>query len=641
MKNIILKLINSWKEKASIIVKRFPLSIIYSILFFIYAFWSINFSDRINIDNEARILFSLILLYISSIWWYLLSETIMLNNIKNYIIQFFIIIYFLIFYRYFIYDFESIKSAVYIFINIIFFITFILSAPFINSIYKKGANNLIIEKYFFDILKSIFLCIILGIAIFSSISLINFSFTYLFDIEIGDTENVYITIILFSFSIVSSLYFLSSIPEQKQIQIETKNENIFIDFIVKYIWSIFYILMTLILFWYTIKLLINIWDWPKWEVTWIVIIFSFISYLFYIFSIRLEEKFRYVYYIRKLIPITIFTQTFILFYAVYLRVEQYWLTINRYLIVLIWIFLFISSFYYIFSKKKNLIFIVLIISTLTISSYIWPQSVYNLPMLLQTKSLKEILKNENILIDWNIIIPEKDLEKEVSIKIYKKIDYLCSYHNCDSIKILFNELYKSLKEKDKNEWIKIRNKNIERYKQAIIDYQISDPERSRKNEIVLKREEKKIYKWPNNWEIINFLKKELKLKYTYENEYDYEDNYINIKIDKSDIFPINIEWYKKIIEIYNYGEWYNRWIFEPKDKKIILKDKDWKIYDEIDLTYYIDDIIKNNVNKSENIINPIFENEKYKVIFTNLELEKSTNYNIVWWYSNWYVLIKN
>jgi len=52
-----------------------------------------------------------------------------------------------------------------------------------------------------------------------------------------------------------------------------------------------------------------------------------------VFSQRFEEKNNFITKFRKVLPIVIFFQLPMLFYAIYLRINQYDVTINRYFVV--------------------------------------------------------------------------------------------------------------------------------------------------------------------------------------------------------------------------------------------------------------------------------------------------------------------
>jgi hypothetical protein len=97
-----------------------------------------------------------------------------------------------------------------------------------------------------------------------------------------------------------------------------------------------------------------------------VIWFSIFGYITYMFSYVFEEKNKFIKIFRKVFPYIVIPQIFMLFYAIYLRINQYDITINRYFIVVFGLWLLIISLYYIFSKKKHLAFIPAVLTLFTI-----------------------------------------------------------------------------------------------------------------------------------------------------------------------------------------------------------------------------------------------------------------------------------
>ena len=93
-------------------------------------------------------------------------------------------------------------------------------------------------------------------------------------------------------------------------------------------------------------------------------------------------------------------------YAIYLRINQYDLTMNRYFVVVFGIWLLVISLYLLFSSKKYLAFIPTILTVFTILVSIGPWSVYHLPMDRQMKRLEANLVRANIL-QGNTIAPLK------------------------------------------------------------------------------------------------------------------------------------------------------------------------------------------------------------------------------------------
>lgn len=100
-----------------------------------------------------------------------------------------------------------------------------------------------------------------------------------------------------------------------------------------------------------------------------VIGFSAFGYLIYIFSRAYEEESALTRIFRRYFPLLVLPQVCMLFYAIYLRIAQYDITMNRYFVVVFGIWLTIISIYYVVSQKRylsvipsSLVAIILIIS---------------------------------------------------------------------------------------------------------------------------------------------------------------------------------------------------------------------------------------------------------------------------------------
>jgi flagellar biosynthesis protein FliQ len=88
-----------------------------------------------------------------------------------------------------------------------------------------------------------------------------------------------------------------------------------------------------------------------------------------------------------------------LFYAIYLRIHQYDITVNRYFVVVFGLWLLVISAYYIFSNKKHLAFIPAVLTLFTVIISVGPWGVYSLPESRQLERLKSNLISANILKD--------------------------------------------------------------------------------------------------------------------------------------------------------------------------------------------------------------------------------------------------
>ncbi len=176
----------------------------------------------------------------------------------------------------------------------------------------------------------------------------------LFDISWVYADEIYGDWAIFSLSFFTPLFSLMQIPERKNFKNDYFNENAFFSFLVKYIALPFIGVYFIILYAYTFKVLLNFQDWPKGEVTWMVIGFSLFGYIAYIFSYIFEQSNKNILFFRKYFPYAVIPQVGMLFYAIYLRIAQYDITMNRYFVVVFGLWLLSISLYFIISKRKYL-----------------------------------------------------------------------------------------------------------------------------------------------------------------------------------------------------------------------------------------------------------------------------------------------
>ena len=86
-----------------------------------------------------------------------------------------------------------------------------------------------------------------------------------------------------------------------------------------------------------------------------------------------------------------------LFYAIYLRIAQYDLTMNRYFVVVFGVWLTGISLFLIFSRQKRLVSIPMSLAIITFVISFGPWSVYHLPFDRQYQKLVSNLTTARIL----------------------------------------------------------------------------------------------------------------------------------------------------------------------------------------------------------------------------------------------------
>ena len=166
---------------------------------------------------------------------------------------------------------------------------------------------------------------ILGFIAFSAI------FT-LFDIDFIDEDNWYAYWSAFSLVLFASIFFLVNLPDartEESSKLQSIQSNKFYSFLINYVGLFAIFIYFLILYSYTIKVLINFSLWPQGEVAWLVILFSFFGYLIYFASFAFTNTFKPARLLRKFLPTAVILQTPMLFYAIGLRINQYDIIINH------------------------------------------------------------------------------------------------------------------------------------------------------------------------------------------------------------------------------------------------------------------------------------------------------------------------
>lgn len=603
------------------IFSRFPISALISIIttiIFILAYQK-RIIENLWFDTEVffNIWISFIVTFFLSLWAYIFSEWLKLSKSKSNLIQIFAIIYWILFYFYFSSNINNFSGFAFSLLNIVITISLLFFAPFIKKIFCKKEENCLgnqenFYSYFFSILTTILFAFTVSLSFFALTSIWFYTIETLFDVRFLNNKIPYIFIISSCF--IAPFIGLNNIPKKETFENWKFNENPFSLFMTKYIAIPFIFTYFVILYAYSIKVLANFTNWPKGEVSWLVIIFSIFWYFTYLVSYMYEEKISFVKKFRKFFPFVVVPQIFILFYAIYLRINQYWITINRYFVVVFGIWLLTISIYYIFSKRKYLAhtFVLLFLFSSIIS--IWPWSFSNLPQIAQKNALKEDLKEVWILKDsWEIVPLKKedlsDKNYKVREKISEKIDYLCQYHNCEKLVL---EFVKDLKKLDFRNSIRI------------IDWK----------EVFEKLETKEDLKRFSNWELKNALKDYFNLEvYSY---YKYEKNeQKDLKEIFIDSYPENnfydIKWYDFYLTIDNFNKEHVKkerlsvanLDFENKKIEIFIN---WNFEWSVDINEILEKIIKENskdrINKIVKSIEFKIENEKIKakIFIQNLRI---------------------
>lgn len=572
--------LNTFKENLSQIIQRFPLGVIFiciiTILLFVLTRGELT---QMTENYLLRIIFSLILTFFFSLWVSYVSEN-HKCKLSALFLQVLPLLFGFLFYLTFKANFDNFDNTLYFILSWVWIAWFLFIAPFLKKVVRHFDLSSQYYNYFYHISRVFLISGILGGALFwLGMIAISAVFT-LFDIN-WSYSNFYSDWAILALSFFAPIFALTQLPKTSDFTSWDVWENKFFSFLIQYIWIPFISIYFVILYAYSIKVLVSFNNWPKWEVSWMVIWFSVFWYLIYIFSSLLEKEKLFIKYFKTLFPFVVIPQIFMLFYAIYLRIAQYDLTINRYFVVVFGMWLLVLSLYFIISKKKQIYMIPAVLTLFTFVISLGPWGVYSYPETRQFHRLKNNLIQANILQNGKIIPlqNDEDIDINLSKEIYGGISYLCDYDNCESIKTLFSDIYNDLYTTKKAEFEKNKLADLENWKGSL-----------EQTELVKKR----TYSGPSSWEIIDGIATTLKVR-SYvaitpeEAQSEILYFYFGEKGQNS-IFPISTQWYNTLYKIDLYSKEENsNFIYDIHKKTLEVKHGEMR--ETLDLTPVIDNLL--------------------------------------------------
>ena len=582
---------------------------------------SIVLSYFVYSDNESEVVIKSILMFsiifFFSIWISLYLES-KEKTKYNFFLQVIPIIYGI--YTYIIIDIWAdwfFESFIYLWLHLTWFISFVFFAPYILSYFNKNRGEIEYSNYFSLTSWTFFMSGIVGASVLLLWFIAIGSIIALFDISFSEWKAFWYWAV-FALVFCAPLYWLMHFPIVSNIDKANFEINRFFSFLIRYIGVPFIYIYFIILYTYSIKVVMNFWDWPNWIISWMVIGFSVFGYINYIFSRPYEWKM--ISYFRKYFPIVVIPQIIMLFYAIYLRIEQYDLTMNRYFVVIFGIWLLMISLYFVISKRKSLLLITISLTLVSFIVSIGPWSVFTLPLERQYNRLILNLENAKILKD-NTIYPLKspqDINKELSNDIYSWIEYVCDYSECSLIKELFKK--------------ELEKKQIQ-------------------SEMEFKKSNKDSLLWYtglSKWDIINEVTEQIKVQRNYEySQSSKNSKYLQFNANQKGYWPYPLDIddkYNKIINVYKDEK--STVYYQSYPYPFITIDLDENIlkYHKSENNIHILPLVLNtNLNKDtpsnleqQDLIFKISDNTiDIKLVLQNFAIK---NPEYTWWWNNYYTI---
>jgi hypothetical protein len=318
-------------------------------------------------------------------------------------------------------------------------------APFIKSKEINGFwqyNKLLFIRLLTSALYSGFLYVGIILALVS--------LNLLFDVKIH--EKLYAEIWIFIVGFFNSWFFVAGMPknfdELDQVEVYPKGLKIFTQFILLPLLGLYLI----ILYSYGIKI-VSLWDWPKGVVSYLITcvavlgIFNFLL----MYPYAKQEGNSWIKWTTKAYYFILVPLVVMLFIAISMRLNDYGITINRYIIYLLGIWLSLVCLYFIVGKT-NIKFIPVSLFIVVVLMSFGPWSMFSVSEKSQSNRLKHILEENNFLKDGKIVneqtividtnynretfVPQNQqlLNDSLKNEIKSILDYLDNYHGFNSIK---------------------------------------------------------------------------------------------------------------------------------------------------------------------------------------------------------------
>lgn len=179
--------------------------------------------------------------------------------------------------------------------------------------------------------------------------------------------------------------------------------------------------------------------WPEHTVAYMIIVFSGLGIFTAFFLYPLSSQSRWMPWLVRGLWLAIIPQVVVLFWAVSWPVERYGLTVNRYLVIVMGIWLLFASFYMLFGKSKNWRILVLSLVAVGLVSSTGPLSAMNLSRYNQMQRLIDYATRAGIMVDGQLQPPAMTVEDGDAREISDITTYLIDYNGLDAFQPILSD----------------------------------------------------------------------------------------------------------------------------------------------------------------------------------------------------------
>ena len=295
---------------------------------------------------------------------------------------------------------------------------------------------------FWDFNKTLFLRLLMAAfytqVLFVGLAIALSAIEHLFIIDIQPRR--FMQLWWFLAGIFNTWFFLSGVPKKEASLDGALRYPKGLKIFTQYVLIPLVVVYLLILYAYTVKIIVE-WDWPKGWVGYLVLGFSItgIFSLLLVHPIKEQPENKWIATLWRWFFIVLLPLVVLLLLAIWRRISEYGLTENRYIVVVLGLWLSVISLYYIISRTKSIKVIPLSLGILSLAVSFGPWGAFSLSEHNQLNRLEEVLLKNNILVNGKVERAKQRISFEDAKCISSVISYLSEVHGFDDIRPWFKE----------------------------------------------------------------------------------------------------------------------------------------------------------------------------------------------------------
>ncbi len=321
---------------------------------------------------------------------------------------------------------------------------------------------------FWDFNQKIFLRFVLSalysVVLYAGLAIALLAFDKLFDMNIKGER--YGQLFFFIAGVFNTWFFCSGIPaiggKQESEFKYPKGLKIFAQYVILPIVVVYVV----ILYMYLFKIIFQ-WNLPMGWVSYLVLGFSAAG----IFSLLLvypqKDEVRWLRIFSRLFFAALIPQIILLFLAISRRTSEYGMTEKRYYVIVLAIWLAVTTIYYLLTNFRNIKYIPVSLALIAVITSAGPWSSFDLSINSQISRLEEVLIKNSLLVNGKIVKAKEEINKEELSDVKSIIEFLIQRRKLERIQPWFDaDLNTVTSEKNQN---RVKTRNSYQQQQGIIE----------------------------------------------------------------------------------------------------------------------------------------------------------------------------